>query len=265
MNDNLLKICVAPTDIIWGDKEKNLKEFEKLFEKIHPETDLLILPETFSTGFPSDKDKSVFNELAETNSGETIGIIKKYSAEHNFAIAGSFLAETDGILYNRAFFIEPSGDEYFADKKHLFSLGGENKVLNPGNRRMNIRYRGWNISMIICYDIRFPAWCRNKDLEYDILIDVANWPMSRVDTWQTLLKARALENEAYVCGVNCKAIDNTGCEYNGSSFLYNYRGMDLLVNVSDDGLLYASLSLKKLNEFREKFPFWRDADKFSFD
>lgn len=262
-NDKTLKVCLAPIEIAWGQKETNLETLDKIFRTLHPETDLLVLPETFSTGFPSDLDKESFRELAERNTGETIDIIKKYASAHSIAIAGSFLADSGGLLFNRAFFIEPSGDEYFADKRHLFSLGGENLILHPGDERMSLRYRGWNISMIVCYDLRFPIWCRNRNNEYDLLLAVANWPASRVQTWDLLLQARAIENQAYVCGVNCKGVDNKGAEYNGSSHLYDFRGKDIMVNISDDGLFYASLSMEKLLNYRERFPFWKDADDFS--
>ena len=262
MTDSILKVCLAPIEILWGRKDDNLKALQKIFDKIHPETDLLVLPETFSTGFPSDLDKEAFRRLAERNTGETIDLIKKYSAKNSLAVAGSFIADSGGLLFNRAFFIEPSGDEYFADKRHLFSLGGEDQILRAGDSRMLLRYRGWNISMIVCYDLRFPTWCRNRNNEYDLLLAVANWPVKRIDTWDTLLKARAIENQAFVCGVNCRGIDNKNAEYNGSSHMFDYRGKDIAVNISDDGLLYASLSMQKLINYRDKFPFWKDADNF---
>ena len=265
MNERILKVCLAPTEIFWGDKQKNIENLKNIFSNIHPETDLLILPELFSTGFPSDRDKEAFRELAEKNTGDTIDILKNCCEENNLAIAGSFLADSGGLLYNRAFFIEPSGDEYFADKRHLFSLGGEDKFLRAGDARLSVRFRGWNISLIVCYDIRFPVWCRNKDNEYDLLIAVANWPASRIDTWDTLLKARAIENQSYVCGVNCKGIDHTGSEYNGSSHVFNYRGKDIIIKITEDGLLYASLSMQKLNSYRERFPFWKDAEDFTIN
>lgn len=264
MNDPILKVCLAPIEINWGEKDANLKSLEDILNRVHPETDLLVLPETFSTGFPSDLDKEQFRLLAEKNTGETIDLIKKYSAEYCMAIAGSFIADTGGLLFNRAFFIEPSGDEYFADKRHLFSLGGEDQILKAGDSRMNLRYRGWNISMIVCYDLRFPIWCRNKNNEYDLMLAVANWPVKRIDTWDTLLKARAIENEAYVCGVNCRGIDNKGAEYNGSSHLFDYRGKEIAVKTNDD-MLYASLSMQKLTTYRERFPFWKDAEDFCLE
>lgn len=257
-----LNICLVPHEICWGDKDKNIKNLSALVDSVHHQTDLMVLPETFSTGFPTGKDKEEIRVLAERNTGPTIDFLKNISKDRNMAIAGSFIADSGGLLYNRAFFIEPSGDEYFADKRHLFSPGGENKIFRPGNSRMKVRFRGWNISMIVCYDLRFPVWCRNVNNDYDLLLAVANWPQKRIDVWDTLLKARAIENVAYVCGVNCHGEDNNGIVYDGSSHAFDYIGREISVKVDESGLIYASLSLKKLNDFRENFPVARDADLF---
>lgn len=265
MEDSILKLCLAPTEIFWGDKNRNIEFLENIFRNVHEETDLIVLPEMFSTGFPSNKNKEEFRELAERNTGKTIELLKQFSSDKNLAVAGSFIADSGGLLFNRAFFIEPSGDEYFADKRHLFSLGGEDKIFKTGDKRLSVRFRGWNISMIICYDLRFPVWCRNCNLEYDLMIAIANWPDARIDTWDTLLKARAIENESYVCGVNCKGIDNMGCQYNGSSHVFDYKGKDIVVKANKEGLLYSTLSMKKLNRYREKFPFWKDNDSFNLE
>ena len=265
MMENKLKICLVPMEIFWGDKKKNLQTLKEIFNKIHPETDLVVLPETFSTGFPSSDMQKEITNFAEDKKGETLTLIRNLSKSHNLAIAGSIIAKEKDNLYNLSFFIEPSEDEYYSAKKHLFSPGGEDKIFSPGSKRLLVRFRGWNIALVVCYDLRFPVWCRNRNNEYDLLIAIANWPISRIDTWDTLLKARALENSAYVCGVNCRGIDDLGGDYNGSSHLFNYKGKDLAVEVSDDGLLYAGLSMQRLIHFREKFPSWKDADKFHLD
>lgn len=258
-----LNVCFFPMDIEWGDKEHNLSKLERMLPFVHPATDLLILPETFSTGCPYG-DKEEVRPLAERNSGETIEKLKGLAKKYGFAIAGSYLADTGGLLANRAFFIEPSGEEYFADKKHLFSMAGEDKILSAGNKRMKVRYRGWEISMVVCYDIRFPVWCRNKDNEYDLMIAVANWPVARVEAWRKLLMARAIENEAYICGVDCKGSDSKGIEYDGCSMAIDYKGNDISVQDPDgNGLVYATLSHEKLERFRQKFPAFRDADPFA--
>ena len=262
MDENKLKICLVPLEIIWGDKNRNLHTLQEIFKKISPGTDLVVLPETFSTGFPSSDMQDEIYKFAETNSGTTIQLIESLAKKYNVAIAGSFISSTDTDLFNRSFFIEPEGNKTFSAKKHLFSPGGENKIFKNGNERLNVVFRGWKISMIVCYDLRFPVWCRNRKNEYDLLIAVANWPVSRIDTWDTLLKARALENSAYVCGVNCSGIDELGGEYNGSSHVFNYKGKDLAVDLNGDGLLYAELSKQRLINFRDKFPSWKDADEF---
>ena len=262
MLENKLKICLVPLEIFWGDKERNLKSLEEIFSRIHPETDLVVLPETFSTGFPSTEMQKQIQDLAETNEGPTLSLLRQLSDRHNFAIAGSFIATTGTDLFNRSFFLEPHNKETFAAKKHLFSPGGEDKIFNKGEKKLFVEFKGWKISMIVCYDLRFPVWCRNRNNEYDLLIAIANWPVSRIDTWDTLLKARALENSAYVCGVNCRGMDNLGGEYNGSSHVFNYKGKDLAVDINEDGLLYAGLSMQKLIHYREKFPTWKDADSF---
>lgn len=257
-----LELCLLPLEITWGNKEKNLENLKNIFKSIRPETDVVVLPETFSTGFPSSEMQKEIGSLAEDNEGTTISLLKELSSTYNFAIAGSFIGKTDEKLFNRSFFIEPDNKISFSAKKHLFSPGGEHKLFLSGHNRLQVEYKGWKIAMVVCYDLRFPVWCRNRKNEYDLLIAVANWPVSRIDTWNTLLKARALENSAYVCGVNCRGIDDLGGDYDGSSHVFNYKGKDLAVEINQDGLLYAGLSLQRLINFRNKFPTWKDADDF---
>lgn len=257
-----LKVCLYPQEIVWNDKQRNFESLEEALKRMHPATDLMIIPETFSTGCPYG-DKESVRELAERNSGETVLRLKQLARKYRVAIAGSYLAETGGLLGNRAFFIEPNGEEYFGDKRHLFSMAGEDKLLSPGYKRMKVRYRGWEIAMVVCYDIRFPVWCRNVNNEYDLLIAVANWPKARVEAWKKLLMARAIENEAYVCGVDCMGKDVKDIEYDGTSMAIDFKGCDISVADPDGGdLVYATLSIDKLNRFREKFPAYRDADSF---
>ena len=257
-----LKVALLPFKIDWNNKEANLSALENAISSVHPQTDLLILPETFSTGFPVGKDKEEVRILAEKNTGVTIDLLKKLAHQYKMAICGSFIADTGGSLYNRMFFIEPSGEETFADKRHLFTMAGEDKVFSRGYKRLHVRYRGWNIAMITCYDIRFPAWCRNKSNEYDLLIAVANWPKVRINAWNSLLVARAIENEAYVCGVNCSGTDPKDFEYDGSSDAIDFKGNSVSVTIEGSKIIYATLSRDRLDKFREKFPAWKDADDF---
>lgn len=262
MTSSDLKVCLCPMQIKWGDKATNIQTLREIMPEVHKETDLLILPETFSTGFPIGLAKDDVRPMAERNTGATIDLLKGLAAEYKCAIAGSFIADSGGSLYNRAFFIEPSGDETFEDKHHLFSMAGEEKVFSRGYKRLTVRYRGWNLAMIVCYDVRFPVWCRNVDNEYDALIVVANWPEVRVGAWNALLPARAIENEAYVCAVDCSGTDTGGYKYDGSSAVFDFKGKDVSVRFDEKGLVYATLSRERLDSFRAKFPAWRDADSF---
>lgn len=262
MTPKSLNIALFPQPIIWENKAENIDTIIDIAAKVHPDTDLLILPETFSTGFPSGVDKEKVREFAERNSGKTIDTLKAIARTYGFAIAGSFIADTGGLLCNRAFFIEPNGDETFADKRHLFTMAGEDKIFSNGDKRLAVRYRGWNIAMVLCYDIRFPVWCRNYKNEYDVLIAVANWPTTRVAAWNSLLTARAIENEAYVLAVNCKGTDTHGFEYDGSSAAIDFKGKSIGVADTESGLIYAALNPDKLSSFRTKFPAWQDADEF---
>lgn len=264
MLEKKLTLCLVPLEITWSDKKNNLKSLKNLFSNIHTDTDIVVLPETFSTGFPSSEMQNDIKIFAEENNGETMNLLKKLSEKHNVAIAGSFIGMTKEKLFNRSFFIQPDGKVTFSAKKHLFAPGGEDKIFQRGAERLKTVYKGWNIALVVCYDLRFPVWCRNRKNEYDLLIAIANWPVSRINTWDTLLKARALENSAYVCGVNCRGTDELGGEYNGSSHVFNYKGQELAEDMDSSGLLYAELSMQRLVNFRDKFPTWKDADDFIF-
>lgn len=257
-----LNVCLLPMRIDWNNIDSNIQTLEANLRHIHSQTDLLILPETFSTGFPSGSASQETIRLAARNYSNTISLIKQLSAQYNLAICGSIIAEEDNKLFNRAFFVEPAGEFNFANKKHLFSMAGENKIFSPGDRRLSVRYRGWNISIIVCYDLRFPIWCRNVNNKYDLLVAVANWPESRINAWNTLLRARAIENLAYVCGVNCKGEDSNGLLYDGASSAIDYKGNEISVQINDSDLIYATLSREKLDNFRKKFPAYLDADPF---
>lgn len=264
MQPSNLNVCLFPMEIAWEEKQINLDRLQEALGRVHPDTDLVVLPEMFSTGFITN-DKEHVRTFAERNTGETIDFLKRLSSLHNFAIAGSFIADSGGSIYNRAFFIEPSGDETFADKRHLFTMAGEDKIFSRGHDRLSVRYRGWNISMAVCYDIRFPVWCRNVGNEYDVMLFVANWPEVRVSAWNQLLTARAIENEAYVCGVNCKGTDTGGFFFNGDSAAIDFKGKRIDIPSQGGDFLYASLDYAKLEKFRAKFPAWNDADVFKLE
>ncbi len=272
MLDKNLNISLFEYDIAWCNKQQNLNYVQKAFNAMPYGIDLLVLPEMFTTGFIVDKEVAV--ELAERNTQETISAIQQFADKYNVAICGSFLAKTASQLYNRAFFIEPNGDETFYDKRHLFRMGGEKETFNQGvTFSPIIRFRGWNIKIIICYDLRFPVWCRNdfSKNNYDVMLVISNWPKVRLLPWNTLLTARAIENECYTCGINRRGVDPNGVDYSeNTSTIIDYKGLACdasTINIADMNgtLLNYSLSKTNLDRFKEKFPAWKDTDKFSIE
>lgn len=255
-----LNVCLFPMTIQWDNITENLKTLESKLPEIRRDTDLLILPETFATGFPSGRTKGEIKEMISGSQDMVIDTLCELAHKYNLAICGSVIYNEEGELYNRGLFIEPNREITFADKRHLFTMAGEDRAFSKGDKRLKIRFRGWNISMVICYDLRFPVWCRNVNNEYDVLIVVANWPEVRVSAWDKLLPARAIENEAYVCAVDCKGTDQNNFAYNGSSTVIDFKGNS--VGIDDDSLIYASLSKTALDKFRAKFPAYNDADTF---
>ena len=254
-----MRTSILQTDIIWENKQENLRRLHEKLETLRGETEIVVLPEMFSTGFSMNSVN-----LAEPVSGETITTLRQWASEYQFAITGSYIACEENAYYNRAFFLTPEGDAYYYDKRHLFRMGGEAEHFTAGNRRFIIPYRGWNILLLVCYDLRFPVWSRNVNNEYDLLIYVANWPVPRRNAWDVLLQARALENSCYVCGVNRIGMDNHHIPHNGGSAVYSPKG-ELLISVPDneEGIATATLTLSTLEEFRKKFPAWKDAENFT--
>ncbi len=259
MNTNL-RVATLPLAIEWADKEANIAAVCKALEKLPEGTDLVVLPELFSTGYSDDSD--VLQALAERNTGITIDKIKEWSAATGAAFAGSYLASTHPKIYNRGFFIEPSGEETFYDKRHLFSLSKEPQLFAPGIERPPVvRFRGWNISLIVCYDLRFPVWCRCRNSEYDLLLVVANWPKARAYAWEHLLIARAIENQCCVVGANRGGRDVFG-EYDGMSYIFDGRGMAVGVMPTDCPFIVADLDGNRQESYRRNFPIQNDADDF---
>ena len=253
-----LRISPIQAGIVWENKEQNLQHFHEMIKPLANKTDLVVFPETFTTGF-----SMTCCALAESNSGSTISRIKQWAAGYNFAIAGSFIATENGKYYNRAFFVCPDGETFFRNKRHLFGQGGEKESFSPGNDNTIIQYRDWNIRLLICYDLRFPVWSRNVNNECDLLIYVANWPSVRQSVWNTLLPARAIENQCYVCGVNRVGKDGDDIQYPGNSLLIDAKGR-ILSNYPENAehVDTITISKKELDDFRLRFPVWKDADHF---
>ncbi len=253
---NFLDISILQYDIAWKDKEANFATIESLLSLSDQNHDVVILPEMFSTGFSMQS-----KVLGETNSGETVARIKFLARKYDTAICGSFIAEEHGLYFNRGFFITPDS-EYYYDKRHLFRMGNETKHFSAGHSRLIVSFRGFNICLQVCYDLRFPVWSRNVGNQYDLLIYVANWPQPRAKAWNALLVARAIENLSYVCGVNRIGTDETRLHYVGDSSVIDYKG-DTVVHLPDEEkIVTAQLSKEALQTFREKFPAWKDADRF---
>lgn len=256
-----LRISLLQTDIYWNDRRKNLERIGRLLASLKGSSDLAVLPETCTTGFTMHPQN-----VAEEDSGETISRLKAYAGENMLAIAGSF-AQKDrdtARFHNRAFLITPEGGYFHSDKRHLFRIGGEAEAYSPGQTRTIACYRGWRIALFVCYDLRFPVWTRNGRLEYDLAIYTANWPGSRIHVWDSLLTARAIENQAYVCGVNRVGNDGNQLAYNGHSALVSPRGEAILsLPHPIETIATASVERASLARFREKFPVWKDADPFS--
>ena len=255
-------MSVLQTGIIWEDKAGNLAQLQGYLAGLEGKTDVVVLPETFSTGFGARA-----HALAESCSGPTATALSRWAVRYGLAIAGSFLAaDGEERFFNRAFFFTPQGETFYMDKRHLFRMGGEAKELEHGTERRIIRFRGWNILLLVCYDLRFPVWSRNVRNEYDLLVYVANWPRSRRGVWDVLLAARAIENQCYVCATNRVGEDGCGTVYDGGSRLLSPKGR-LLAAVPDyeAGTATATLSLPELRAFRSKFPVWEDADRFTLE
>ena len=253
-----MKITLIQDKIVWADKAANFAAIESHLKALEGKTDLVVLPELFSTGFCTKQP-----ELAETMEGSTVQWLKKCASAFQIAITGSFMAIENGKTFNRSFFVFPDTKIEIADKRHLFSLGGEHTHFSAGKKKLLVNYKGFNIQVLVCYDLRFPVWARNVDNNYDLLIFVANFPEKRIRNWDILLQARAIENLSYVCGVNCVGIDGAGISYNGHSILLDFYAEPLLsCPENETSVLTYELNTESLNRFRSKSPFWKDADQF---
>ena len=247
-----IKVASINMDVKWHDKHHNLSETARVINSFCQGCDLVVLPEMFATGFTFDKD------MAEDKQGMIVTAVERMAADNHIAICGTYLASDGRELYNRCFFIMPDGSCCIYDKHHLFSLGGENLHLTAGDERTFFNYLGWNITMFVCYDLRFPKWMRNDGNAYDIVLLPANWPAKREYAWRQLQIARAIENEAYVVTCNRTGIDAAGMEYMGNSMIIDYAGQS--VGIDESCIVTAELDKHQLMAFRSKYRFWQYAD-----
>ena len=253
-----LRVCAVQCSIHWNDVSANLQLIEGLIRDHAATSDLIVFPETITTGFSSEAAK-----LADQEQGEVYQTLLRLSHEYNIALAGSYLSEVKGVIHNLFFLIEPDGKVQLQAKRHLFAPGGEKKFVSSATSRSIFTFKGWHILPIICYDLRFPVWCRNVSNEYDLIIAVANWPRPRREVFRTLLRARAMENLSYVIGVNRVGEDPNRLVYSGDSVIIDPRGKALVeAEEGADTVITATLDYGPLQDLRQKFPVWADADPF---
>ncbi len=259
-----LTFTIIQTSLHWEEKALNLAMLEEKITGIKEKTEVVILPEMFSTGFSMNPEK-----LAEGMDGETIAWMKRISSEKKIIITGSIMIADNGNYYNRLVWILPNGQMGLYDKKHLFAYANEHNHYTCGNKRLIASVKGWKINLQVCYDLRFPVWSRqsykpgeNHQLEYDVLIYVANWPEKRILAWKTLLQARAIENQCFCIGVNRAGNDGNGIYYSGDSMIINPLGDVLYHKAQDEDIFTITLQKEELEDIRQKMPFWKDADSF---
>lgn len=245
-------------DTIWESPSANKDTIERLFSDNQVETDILILPEMFTTGFSMEPEK-----LAEDMQGPTVEWMQEKAKDWNCVLTGSIIIDSKGNYMNRLLWVTPSGQISYYDKKHLFRMGEENEHYTSGKEILITKLNEWRFRPLICYDLRFPVWSRNRS-DYDVLLYVANWPESRREVWKNLLVARALENQAYAVGVNRIGEDGRDISYSGDSLVIDPRGQIISrTKPNFEAVETLSISLDELQDFREKFPVHLDADEFT--
>ncbi|MEL6251859.1 MAG: amidohydrolase [Bacteroidota bacterium] len=262
MANKTLKVIGLQLDLIWQNPEANRKHIDALLNGYQEHADIIVLPEMFTTGFTMDA-ASNFEELQ----GPTLFWMKQLAERRDALICGSVIIREDGEFFNRFLMVSPDGliGEY--NKRHLFRMADEHHHYLSGEEWVRAEYKGWRILPQVCYDLRFPVFSRNRldaegNLSYDLLIYVANWPTPRVNHWETLLQARAIENQAFVVGVNRVGVDGVNVPYSGSSMILDPKGKRLAFETEKEAILEATLDPEPMNAYREKFPIWKDADVF---
>ncbi|TRX23449.1 amidohydrolase [Flavobacterium franklandianum] len=251
-----MKIALIQSSLIWENPKANRNHFEEKINAITAKVDLIVLPEMFSTGFTMNP-----KSLAETMQGETISWLQSLAKDSNSAITGSLIVKENNNFYNRLVFVFPSGEIQFYNKRHLFTLAGEDKVYASGQEKLIVEYVGWKICPLVCYDLRFPVFARNVE-DYDLLLYVANWPKPRINAWDILLKARSVENMCYTIGVNRIGFDDNNFEYVGHSQAVDFLGNYILEPQKTEGVFIVELNKEKLLETRIKLGFLNDRDTF---
>lgn len=260
-----LTVTLIQTNLHWENKKANLEMLQKKIESIKEKTEVIILPEMFSTGFSMSPER-----LSEKMDGETVQWMQKMASSKKVILTGSVIIEENKKYFNRLIWMLPTGEYGVYNKRHLFAYADEHSHYTAGNKKLIASVKGWKINLQVCYDLRFPVWARQsppvaeagRDGQYDLLINVANWPEKRSIAWKTLLRARAIENQCFVIGVNRTGADGNKIIYNGDSSIIDPLGEIIYhKNITEDIFTY-TLQKEKVTETRNQFPFWRDADQF---
>lgn len=265
MSKNTLTISILQPDITWEDKRANTDQYTRMIEGISGRREIVLLPEMFTTGFSMAPER-----LAETMDGPSVSWMKETARRFNIILAGSLIIEEEGHYYNRFVWMQPDGQYGTYDKRHLFGYAGEDKHYTGGDKKLIVQVKGWKICPLICYDLRFPVWARQtvtttdeaRQPAYDVLLYVANWPQRRSLAWKTLLQARAIENQAYVVGVNRVGKDAHDIDYSGDSAVFGPLGEALWLGENKPLVYTLQLEKAPLQEARDHFPFLKDGDAF---
>ena len=250
-----MRVALVQAAPAWHDPAANRQRFGQLLDTIDQGVDLIVLPEMFSTGFTMSS-----SEVAETMAGETVTWLRGQATQRDLTIVGSVVIE-DGGYFNRLVWMPPDGRATTYDKRHLFRMAGEHEHYAAGRKRVVVSIGSWRVCPSVCYDLRFPVWLRCRN-DYDLMVCVANWPAARQTAWNALLRARAIENQCYVVGVNRVGTDGNSVEYRGGSAAYDWNGTAVVEGTDEPGVLTATLDLNALKANRQRFPAWRDADAF---
>lgn len=251
-----MKVALIQSSIVWENPKLNRKYYEETINGIVGSVDLIVLPEMFTTGFTMNPQ-----QVAETMQGETVVWLQTLAKAKKSAITGSLIIEENGNFFNRLVFVFSSGEVHYYDKKHLFTLAGEDRIYSRGGQKIVIDYLGWKICPLVCYDLRFPVFSRNTE-DYDLLLYVASWPKPRINAWDILIRARAVENMCYTIGVNRNGLDNNNFEYVGHSQVVDFLGNYVLEPQETEGVFVVELSKEKMIETRNKLGFLNDRDSF---
>lgn len=257
-----LTVTLIQSNLAWENKDANLSMFTQKIEQNKDRTHVIILPEMFSTGFSMKPA-----QLAEKMNGTSVQWLKKTAINKRCIVTGSLIIEEEGHYFNRLIWMLPNGQFGYYNKRHLFAYANEDKYYTAGTERLIASVNGWKINLSVCYDLRFPVWSRQqfngqKNFEYDVLIYVANWPEKRANAWKTLLQARAIENQCYVIGVNRVGKDGNDIYHSGNSMVIDPLGEILYHKEHDEDMVTITLNKEHLQNVRDRFPFWKDADAF---